>query len=171
MASAHAGISVVHHAGLYPALPFPVSVIAQQTAPAGRAGDFNISTKDASANLEFMKLAKMMRKSPRLVRIFPDGPDGEGLPVSVFGRPGRIGRGAAMLSYLGKAATYFAEAHWTGDGFAFSLRAGPLATDYSDLASFERSFADFYVSCFERIVRGAPEDMMPNGGLWPVVLS
>jgi lauroyl/myristoyl acyltransferase len=83
------------------------------------------------------------------------------MTVLVFGRPVKIGRGAAMLAYLGKAATYFATSQWAGSGFTFSLQPGPLASDYDSIEKFEDAFGTFYARCFEKIVLGPPEDMVP----------
>lgn len=159
IAQAHAGH--LHSGALRLPSPFPYSLVANVVGPATRPQDFNLSPLSPNATMGFAKLAKLMRKSPRVVRIFPDGAAGEGMTISVLGHPVRIGRGAATLAYLGKAATYFVTSHWTGSGFSFSLQVGPLGSDYADLETFEQAFGEFYARCLERIVLGPPEDIAP----------
>ena len=162
----HAGLSTLHDGGLS-RLQVPYSVIAHSVGPAFRPDDFHLATGGPHVAMEFAKLAKLMRAQPRVVRVFPDGGAGETSEIAVCGRPVHIGRGAAALAYLGKAATYFSGSHRNESGFAFILIPGPVATDYGDRESFERDFGAFYASCLEQIVLGPPEDMAPDGGFWP----
>lgn len=166
IANAHAGLSTAHHLGLLPSVPFPYSVVSEAAGPAVRPQDYHLATGGPNVALGFAKLAKLMKSSPRVVRIFPDGGAGELMDISICGQNVKIGRGAASLAYLGKAATFFSSSHWTGSRFVFSMVPGPVASDYADRETFEHDFAGFYANCLEQIVLGPPEDMAPDSGFW-----
>ena len=162
---AHAGMSTVSNIGL-PLGDFAHSMVSSVAGKAQRKQDFNVAASDPNVTMEFTKLAKAMKKSPRTVRIFPDGEHGEMMNGAVCGRDIDIGRGAALLAHVGKAAVYFCGSHWTGRTFEFYLTPGPKGDAYRTKAAFEAAFTEFYCSCLEKIVLGPPEDMAPNGGFW-----
>lgn len=170
IAQAHAGLSGMHDLGL-PLGEIPYSLIANAVAPNRRPEDLNLAAGGPNVAMEFAKLAKLMKKTPRIVRIFPDGGQGEKMEILVCGRKAKIGRGAASLAYLGKAATFFCQSHWNGSGFTFSLTPGPIAADYTQKEDFENNFNAFYAACFERIVQGPPEDMAPDSSFWHFLIA
>uniref|UniRef100_A4WY52 Uncharacterized protein n=2 Tax=Cereibacter TaxID=1653176 RepID=A4WY52_CERS5 len=163
---AHAGVSTAHQLGL-PLGEVGLSHISRNAAPASRPQDFHLATGAPGAAIEFTKLARMMKKTPRIVRIFPDGGMGEKTEVSVLGKPVPIGRGAAHLAWLGRSAVFYCGSHRKEGTFGFSLVPGPVAADYADAASFERAFNAFYAARLEEIVQGPPDEMMVGGGFWP----
>lgn len=166
LAHAHAGLSTIYDIKKH--LPeVPHSLVSRAAARAKRPEDYNLSAQGPNVALEFAKLAKLTRKSPRLVRIFPDGQYGELIEITVCGFPVKIGRGAIALAYLGKAKTYFTRSVRTDEGFTFTLLPGPDAALFEDRGAFEEAFGAFYASCLEEIVLGAPEDMVLKGGFWP----
>ena len=156
LVQAHAGLSISHPQGL-PLGAIPYSEVSGEAGRASRPQDFHLATRRPDVAVEFAKLAKLMKKQPRIVRIFPDGPDGNTMETAVCGRTISIGRGAASLAFLGKAATFFSGSHWTGDRFEFHLTPGPVASDYAQKDDFEQAFCAFYAKCLEGIVLGPPE--------------
>jgi hypothetical protein len=164
---AHAGM-VLGNGNLMPDRDFPCTTISHGPIPPNpaRPQDGHVSTGAADAPLAFARLAKAMRKGPRIVRIHPDGPDGETTALPLLGRQVRIGRGAAFLAFHGRADVYFINSHWNGQVIAFDLLAGPRAVDHADRGSFEQAFNAFYASRLAQILLGPPEDMVPDGGFW-----
>jgi hypothetical protein len=165
LAEAHAGMSIVQNYGL-PFGPTPFSIITRGGSKARRPQDFHFSSLGQHVPRDLAKLVKLMRKDPRIVRIFPDGPHGEGSPVSLCGRSVRIGRGGAAIAYSGKASVFFPRTVWDGEQFNTQLQRGPSAPDYASKEAFEQAFNDFYAAQLTAIIMGAPEDMAPAGGFW-----
>lgn len=165
LVQAHAGMATVSGLGAVDGAPY--SAVSLFAPPARRPQDFNLSTGGSDVALEFAKLARLTKKAPRIVRIFPDGAYGDTMEISVCGRPIQIGRGAASLAFLGKAATFFSYSCWTGTHFEFNLISGPIASEYTQKDEFEHDFGVFYAGCLEEIILGAPEDMVPKSGFWP----
>lgn len=170
LAEAHAGLSTVQNYGL-PFGSIPLSVFSRRGAEAGRPQDFHVSTDGPNVPRNLAKLVKSMRKTPRIVRIFPDGPYGEMTPVSLCGRAAGIGRGGAAIAYSGKASVFFPRTVWDGERFHIRLQRGPSAPDYASKDAFEQAFNDFYVAQLTEIIMGAPEDMAPLGGFWRFLRS
>lgn len=165
LVQAHAGMATVSGLGAVDGAPY--SAVSIFAPPARRPQDFNLSTGGPRVTLEFAKLARLTKTAPRIVRIFPDGAHGDAMEISVCGRPIKIGRGAASLAFLGKAATFFSYSSWTGAHFEFNLISGPIASEYQQKDEFEHDFGVFYAKCLEEIILGAPEDMVPKSGFWP----
>lgn len=154
-------------------IDLPLSFIGNGKTPPERPGDLHLSTSnEADLPFGFAKLAKLMRKGPRLVRIFPDGHSGsEVRTVDVLGTPVDIRMGGAMLAYFGNAALFFASTRWTGKGFAVDLLPGPVIAKGTSREDCYQMFADFYAACMRKIVLGAPEDMGLVGGMWQTILQ
>jgi len=166
LTSAHAGLTTVKNVKDH--LPgIPHSTVAVNATVPKRPQDFHLAVGAQDMVIGFVKLAKLMRKSPRLVRTYPDGPNGELMEINVCGRQIKIGRGTAVLAYLGRAKIYFTRSLRTENGFAFTLQPGPDPVLFETQEEFERAFVKFYEGCLEGIVMGAPEDMVLKGGFWP----
>lgn len=165
LAEAHAGLSTAQNHGL-PFESIPLSVISAGGKKAGRPQDFHIGTRGQNVPRDLAKLVKLMRKAPRIVRIFSDGPYGEGSSVNLCGRAARIGRGGAAIAYSGKASVFFPRTVWDGERFHTRLQRGPSAPDYTSKDAFEQAFNEFYAANVTEIIMGAPEDMAPKSGFW-----
>ncbi|MGD9861574.1 MAG: hypothetical protein AB7S99_00015 [Pseudodonghicola sp.] len=162
----HAGLTILSDLGLRQ-LSAPLSLVTTKGAPLGRPNDFHVSTISPTIATDFAKLTKLMRKQPRIVRIFPDGPHGQTVEAPLLGRQVRIGRGAAVLAYLGRAATFFSTSHWDGHAFRFDLVPGPDPRDFDSIETFDATFTRFFLDRLQDILLGPPEDMAPDGGIWP----
>lgn len=165
----HAGMSTLSDLGLRQ-LPIPLSAISTKGghgSTADRPQDFHVSSISPTIATDLAKLTKLMRKQPRAVRIFPDGPHGEAVEASLLGRQVRIGRGGAAIAYLGRAPTFFSASHWDGQAFRFELVPGPDPRDFDNIETFEAAFTRFYLDRLQDIFLGPPEDMAPDGGIWP----
>jgi hypothetical protein len=131
-----------------------------------RTGDFNISTSTpADLPLQFLKLAKLARQGPRVIRLLPDGGDGSAFAdIDLFGRKVQIGLGGALLAQQGKAVLAFARTRWTGAGWAVEVDIGPDLAGVTDRAEAEALFADFYAASLRGILRGPARDIGGTGG-------
>lgn len=137
------------------------------------------STKDNVAfatrgdfKLNFVKLVKMIRKTPSFVSIFPDGGFGGDLVSSdLFGSQIRLGQGAATLAWHGRAETFFYCGVWRDGHVVSRLVPGPSATDFDDRAAFDAAFYGFYIDQLRQIVLGPAEDMVGNAGFWPMLID
>ena len=162
---AHAGVSLLSSLG-QDRLDLPRTVISFRAEHSADPRNFNIATGSNDVQTQVLKLTKLLKKQQRLVRLAPDGAEGEPLTFELCGRTIKLGQGAAMLAYHGRAAMFFACSHWNGSAFQISFLPGPVATDAEPREVFERAFYDFYLGCLRQIVTGPPEDMAPNGGFW-----
>lgn len=162
---AHAGTTMLSNLGI-PRLGMPGSVITQGAERSADRKDFNINTSEKDVQMQLLKLTKLLKKQQRLVRLFPDGPAGDHLEFDLFGRSIKIGQGAALLAYHGRAATFFAASRWDGNHFQLYFRPGPTVLESEPREVFNTSFYEFYLDCLRRIVSGAPEDMGLDGGFW-----
>ena len=131
-----------------------------------REGDFNITTGNASSlPIQFLKLAKLARKGPRVIRLMPDGPDGSEFgTVDLFGRKVQVGLGGASLALHGKAVLAFARTRWTGKDWAVEVEVGPDMAEVPDRAAAERLFLDFYAENLRQVLLGPPKDIGGSGG-------
>ena len=142
---------------------FPISGIARGWSGSGDSKDFGFSTTDPGTGAAVLKLAKEARRAPRIIYIFPDGPDGEQISRICLKKTVKIGRGAAALAYFGKTSVFFARSRWTGQQFQGRLVTGPSPADHSSLESYESVFADAVVDHMAQIIQSAPEDI---GSYW-----
>ena len=154
---AHAGTSLL--SGLrIGQLGMPSSTISNGINPSSNPLDFNINTLAADVPTRVLKLAKLIKNGKRLVRISPDGDIGEMIELDFFGRKIKLGRGAEMLAYHGRAAVFFVFSHWDGTQFQLRYQRGPVSTGFQPRETFEKLFYDFYLECLGQIVSGPPED-------------
>lgn len=169
---AHAGLITLADYGLR-SLPFPVTSVSMSHSPvpANRPEDTHLATSAPDAALEFAKLGKAMKKSARIVSLFPDGPYGEQTQIQVLGRSVPIGRGGSFLAWHGKADVFFVGTRWNGPEVNFTVDPGPRAVDHADRDGFETAYNRFYAQCLERVLQGPPEDMVPKAGFWPRFVS
>lgn len=128
----------------------------------GTRGDFQTG---------FLKLVKTLRRSPRLIRIFPDGNAGEQGAFELLGRKVQLGLGGATLAWHGQAATFFAGTCWQGTRIQPYLRVGPVADHAGSREDFEAAFHEFYLDCLKDILLGPPEDMVGAGGIWRAIIG
>ena len=128
-----------------------------------------IVNTSGGAQMDFLKMAKAVRKGQHLIQIFPDGPaGGDRIPGAVLGVPVSIGAGAPRLAWFGRAHTFFLSSQWRADGkLEMKVRKGPVAEQEGDQQAFETAFAEFYFDSLNEIALGAPEDMTGRGGVWP----
>ena len=148
-------------------LDCPLSLVGKGTRVARtRASDFHITTGTASdLPLQFLKLAKLVRKGPRVIRLLPDGRDGSEFgEIDLFGRKLTIGLGGASLAMHGKAVLAFAKTRWTGEGWVVEVVIGPDLAQIADRAAAERLFLDFYAENLRNILLGPPKDIGGTGG-------
>lgn len=147
-------------------LGIPVTKIAAQ--PLSDYSDPNNIVISAMGNyqFDFVKMVKGLKVSPRLLIIYPDGEHGEQREVSLLGRRMSLGKGAAMVAYRCKSATFFLKTVWRDGMISLDLTQGPRADAYADQESFSRALDDFYLEGLRGIVMGAPQDMAPLGGFW-----
>ena len=148
-------------------LDCPLSMVGKGSRVVrNREGDFNITTGTASdLPLQFLKLAKLARKGPRVIRLLPDGADGSEFgEIELFGRKVRIGLGGATLALHGKAVLAFAKTRWTGDGWAAEVAIGPDLAAVKDRAAAEKLFLDFYAESLRKILLGPAQDIGGTGG-------
>lgn len=131
-----------------------------------REGDFSITTGTATdLPLQFLKLAKLARKGPRVIRLLPDGRDGSEFgEIDLFGRKVTVGLGGASLALLGKAVLAFAKTRWTGAGWAVEVTVGPDLALARDRAAAEALFLEFYAENLRQILRGPARDIGGTGG-------
>ena len=165
IADSHAGTSLVSNLGTA-ALNMPGSLISTKAGYSWDPRNFNIATSGPDVHTQFLKLTKLLKKEQRLVRIVPDGGEGALLDFELFGRPIKLGQGAASLAYHGRAAVFFVHSRWDGHHFNLSFKTGPVASPNQTRPAFDAAFYDFYLGCLREIVSGAPEDMGLNGGFW-----
>ena len=151
----------------------PCSLIGNGELPHSFDGDFHVVTSNAETlPFAFTKLCKLMRKGPRIVRIFPDGRQGGELrKIEVLGKTVEIGMGGSTLAYYGNSALFFASTRWTGTGYAVDFLPGPVITPGTTREECDQIFADFYAEGIRKIILGPPEDMGLVGGFWPQILA
>lgn len=120
-----------------------------------------------NAQVNFLKLIKIVRKGRYLVRVLPDGVAGsEPRRAPFLGTEVDLGPGAAVLAWQASAATYFFGTRWQDGALQIYVHAGPVAEKGGDRAAFEAAFYDFYLGCLTEIVTGPPEDITPRGAFW-----
>lgn len=155
---AHAGLLGIPDA-LFRTTGLPLTTMSRRAGNSEIPGNFNISSQDENIALKFLTLIKMMKKQPRLVRIFPDGADGDTIDATVFERKIRIGRGAASIAFHTGAATFFSTNRWTGTGIAHDMIPGPVREDGMSAEDYQSLFCRFYAGCLEGVISGPPEDI------------
>ena len=167
----HAGVNIMISEAMN-AIAVPMSMIANADSEVGRPGDFNIKADDEGMAMRFAKLCQMMRKGPRVVRIFPDGRQGSSFAVSkIAGHRVEIGLGAASLAYYGKSTFYFARTRWTETGIAVDFTRGPKVDAGDSKAQAEEKFVGFYAESVTDLLRGDPVDFGLRGGFWKEFLT
>ena len=154
--------------GAFEALNMPSSFVHQIRLPNEAPGDFNICTSDlATLPLEFVKLAKLIKSEPRLVRIFPDGGQGDdATTISVCGCSIKIGAGAATLAHLGRSALFFAASRWRDGKIELDITRGPVIGATMNREETGQVVAKFYAEGLQRVLQGPPEDFGMSGGFW-----
>ena len=165
IADLHAGLSLTSGLGIGH-IGLPVSVVAAAAPANVPPPDFHIPVGVPDAQVRFLKLCKMVKAHPRVIRIFPDGPFGDQEDFEVLGRRVALGRGAPVLAWRGRAATFVPRSRWTGRSYEIVLEAGPDARDYDDGDRFAAAFFQCYLDHIRDLVLGPPIDMAPNGGFW-----
>jgi hypothetical protein len=165
LADLHAGMMTVQSYGM-PFGSVPMSVVSMYPGRVSRPQDFHMGVSGNSVQRDLAKLVKLMRKDPRVVRIFPDGGFGEKSTLDVLGRRVEIGKGGASISWTGRAVVYSGRSVWNGERFAMELHRGPSSADYTSFEDFEAAFNSFYAARIDAVLRGAPEDMAPTAGFW-----
>lgn len=171
LSTAHAGASEVEWQ-LFGHVDLPMALVAANSDTTLRGTNrLTLGTQgDFQAN--FLKLVKIVKKSPHLIRIFPDGPKGgDLLEFDLLGRKIRLGQGAATLAWHARAATFFTGTRWEGAKIRIYLRQGPVADKGMGREAFDQAFYAFYLDCLKEIVLGAPEDMGGMGGFWPSLIT
>ena len=166
---AHAGKTLVSNLGLM-RLGLPITIVSAMTRQSIDPRNLNINTSGKDVQTTFLKLVKLIKNQQRLVRLSPDGGAGDVREFDLFGRTIKLGQGAAMLAYHGRAATFFASSRWDGVHFQLSFKPGPVAMESQPREDFDREFYEFYLGHLRQIVSGAPEDMGINGGFWRFLL-
>ena len=119
----------------------------------------------AQLPFEFLKLAKLHRKEPRITRIFPDGGDGrEFRDIELFGVKVSIGMGGSLLAYYGKSRLVFAKTRWTGAGWQVDFDIGPDMALAKSLQEADGIFLDYYAGNLRKILLGPVIDIGGLGG-------
>ena len=120
------------------------------------------------AQAAFAKAVKALRRERAVATIFPDGGAGaDRIAGRVLGQDVTIGAGGPVLAALGRADTWFLEAAWTPDRrIRRILTPGPRWQDGADPDAHRDAVAAFYVAQLDRIARGAPENIVAQGGIW-----
>lgn len=165
IADLHAGLSLTSGLGTG-RMGLPTSVVAAAARANVPPPDFHIPVGVPDAQVRFLKLCKMVKAHARVIRIFPDGPFGDQEHFEVLGRRVSLGRGAPVLAWRGRAATFVPRSRWTGTSYRIVLEPGPDARDYDDGDRFTAAFFRCYLDHIRDLVLGPPIDMAPNGGFW-----
>jgi hypothetical protein len=171
---AHAGIS-----SPFRLIPVPEGLIPAQVLANGKT---NLDRTDwpgrqlgvsGDFQRDFLKLVKLTKKEPHLIRIAPDGASGTGLlPFDFLGGQVNIGQGAATLGWHAQAAVVFSASRWQDNRLHLDYRLGPVVDKATGREAFDRAFYDFYLNCCRNLVMGPPEDMAsPGGGFWSFLRS
>jgi hypothetical protein len=161
------------HAGYGNATPLPrlmpITRIENIYGPAPETDNLNtVSPVSDGYQITFMKLIKSMRTSQRLVDIYPDGGHGQNFTSHAFcGQTVRIGRGAARIAHLGRAATFFRAVGWKGGMLHTTLLAGPVADPAEPLEAFEDRLNRFYLDAVRDLLLGPPENIGLARAFWP----
>lgn len=126
----------------------------------------HLTTADtAKLPFEFLKLAKRLRKEPRITRIFPDGGDGRELrEIDLFGVKVAIGMGGSLLAYYGKSQLVFAKTRWTGAGWQVDFDIGPDIAYATSLQEADQIFLEYYAANLRKILLGPVIDICGAGG-------
>jgi len=162
---AHAGFTI-HRAPRLLTLGIPISNISTGASVIDTPMKFDIATAGPDVQLRFLKLIKLMKAGQRIVRIFPDGGEGDRKSLDLLGIPVTVGQGAETLTWRGKADIFFPTSRWTGSKFHTTFQAGPQASRYTSRSHFEQAMYKFYLAQWRNIILGPPEDMAPIGGFW-----
>ena len=163
------------HAGHRPALNTtierlsgPHSYVGNGVGAATRDGDFNVRTNQPRSTFDFAHLCKLMRKTVRVVRILPDGGQGQSMAKTEIGGvevPVRLG--AARLAYFGKAAFVFGRSRWTDTGVKAEFFPGPVVEDGDSKDAVEEKLISFYRASTIDLLAGDPVNFGLHGGYWP----
>ena len=165
IANLHGGMSAVTDLGIgVPSMP--LSIVAAGVPVNAPEPNFHVPADAPDVAMRFLKLAKLLKQGPRLVHIFPDGPFGDMQDAWLIDRPIVVGRGAGVLAWRAKAATFVPRSQWDGSKVTLVLEAGPNAAAYTDGDQFVANFVEFYVGHMRRMILGPAIDMAPNGGFW-----
>lgn len=150
----------------------PLSLIGRGAPKAKTLDDLHVRTGQPDTVIQFARLCKQMRKSPRMVRILPDGGEGQGFAATEIGGVSiKIGLGAAHLAYLGKAAFVFAYSRWTDSGPTAEFVLGPSIDPQDTKEDAEAKLIAFYRESIIQILSGDPVNFGLRGGYWPVFLG
>ena len=175
---AHAGVNMV--GGSLNPVKVPMSLISTACAgtgsdadvDSGRPGDFDMNAIDDAMAMRFAKRCQLMRKGPRIVRIFPDGGLGGSFAADqIAGREVKIGRGAATLAYCGRSTFWFAGTRWTQTGVAVDFTRGPKVQPDDSKARAEEMRVQFYSESVTALLRDDPVDFGLRGGYWQEFLT
>ena len=165
IATMHAGPQL-HNKAMIEEIGLPDTLlIANQRVDRKAKNGLKISAK-VSGHLGFLSAVKAVRKEPRLIRLFPDGPMGERVERQVLGVPVKLGVGAAVLGWRGNAATYVLRCEWQDMRPVLTLVPGPVADKSADKERFETTFLDAYAAQIEHIATGPAENIGGRGGVW-----
>lgn len=170
IAYAHAGATIEARELLRPLDLKEVLVVRNGGRSVDKEGDVRVGTAH-DRQVGFLKVLKLVKREQRLIRLFPDGPEGgDRLAFDLLGRTVTLGPGAASLAWHARAATFFVGTRWIEGGTALGsyVVEGPVA----DLAvgereAFEDEFHAFYIDRLRDIAIGPPEDIVGIGGIWP----
>ena len=132
--------------------------------------DLPIGTLEPGMALTFARLCKSLRKTARVIRILPDGPEGQGFAVAdLAGHPVRVATGAAALAFYGRAALVFARTEWQGDHLVARFFPGPVIGPELSLGDAERLMVDFYIGCWQELLLSDPINFGLNRAWWNIL--
>jgi hypothetical protein len=120
-----------------------------------------ISTlNQANLSMEFVGLAKSLRKEQMLVSVYPDGPDGSSFCYRmVLGHRVRIATGGAFLARMNDSALFMVHCRLRDGFFETVTIPGPLIDRSMSAEEAETKFADFYAAELENLLAGPAEDL------------
>lgn len=146
----------------------PISLVGNGERLTHGPEDFHLVTnREEGLAFGFAKLGKLLRKGPRIVRIFSDGPQGSGRrQIEMFGQTLNIGMGGAALGHFAPSVLFFAATRWEDGEVKADFLRGPLIDPGQSRQRAEDLFADFYADGIKHVLRGAPQDMGCAGGFW-----
>jgi len=167
---AHAGFGAVLSSILLPRhqaeIGLPETRVAsnQKTGHTRKGVELFGTTGDIQS--DFLKLVKQLRREQRVIRILPDGPDGEQAQYDLLGGRISLGLGAEMLAWHAKAAVFFLGTRWQNGRITAYLRQGPCIDQAKPREDFDAAFQAFYLKCLEEIVLSGSENIGSSGRIW-----
>ncbi|WP_299620366.1 hypothetical protein [uncultured Tateyamaria sp.] len=132
----------------------------------------HVGTASKNFNMEFVSFIKKVQKRQTMIRIFPDGSNGQGKAVvDVLGKEVSLGLGAALIAWKTSSACHYIGTRWHGRKVQIDLVKGPDAATFDRREAFDAAFHKFYADCLIRVIRGAPEDMVARGLFWEEIYA